>query len=160
MDNTMNPSLLALMLALDDLPAALTEAESKSLAAVGEQLAANPDAWETHILPRLQQVLAANPDLQTGFATYKTAVEQLAAQQPEQLTSTLAQVTAQLVGIAPVPVGLVPKGYFPGPVDASEASEEINNIAVRVLLTPKPEETVKKVGAFQGLKSIVRQSSG
>lgn len=156
MDITKTQSLLALMLTLDDVSTALNDQERRALAVVAEQLAANPAAWKTHIAANLEAALAASPQLKANFETYAT---RLAAFQ-DQLPANWLPQPRELEAVAPVPVGLVPKGFPPGLVDPDKDSEEINNIAIRILSTAKPEETVKKFEAFKRMKRELRQSLG
>lgn len=157
MDKNMDQSLLALMLALEDVPTDLTDSDYQALADVGEQLKVNPGAWEVQIAPRLQAAILGNPDLAATFQAYESQLAKLQGKLSADWLPKLSEIDAVVPQQSKV---LVSRGFPPGPIDAVKDSKEINNIAVRVLSTIKPEETVKKSGAFQRLKNGLRQSLG
>ncbi|NET36545.1 MAG: hypothetical protein F6K19_31710 [Cyanothece sp. SIO1E1] len=156
MNKNMNQTLLALLLALNDLETSLTEQDQRCFAEVAEQLNANPKAWEAIIAPRLLASIESNSQLKSTFQLYKTRLETIKGNLPHNL---LPQ-ESELSEAAPVKPGLVAKGFKPKNTAIDMDSDEINNIAFRVLSTSRPEETVKKLGSFGQLKDFLKQSLG
>jgi hypothetical protein len=148
-----NNILLALLLALKDSERPLTNTEKSDLSQAAEQIAANPKAWEELIEPRLLAIIQANEALNQSFQVIKSQLENLGDAIPLNLLPTeneLEQVAPSLT------TQLTPRA--PLQVSASDLkSSEITNMAIKVLSTPDPSETTKKLSRFEEFQQFLNQ---
>lgn len=149
-------SLVALLLALSDVSDAIATETTTTLTTVAEQLAANPAAWDAYIAPNLESAIAQNSDLKAHFLKYQSELAQL----PQNEIVEFLPKAAELEAVMPSPTAFVERGFAPGMADAPTASEEINNIAVRVLTSPEPVANTQKLGALAQLKAKIKKSVG
>ncbi|GBE93170.1 hypothetical protein [Nostoc cycadae] len=152
-NQNMNSTLLALLLALKDSKNPLNEAEKSDLSQAAEQLVANSKAWEGLIEPRLLAMIQANEALNHNFQVIKTQIENLGDTIPLNLLPT----EIELEQAAPVPkTQLIPRA--PLQVSSSDLkSDEITNMAIRVLSTNNPSETTKKLSRFEQFQQFLNQ---
>lgn len=152
-NQNMNSTLLALLLALKDSENSLSDTEKSDLSQVAEQLAANPKAWFGLIEPSLLTMIQANAALNHSFQLIKSQIENLGDKIPLNLLPT----EIELDQAAPSPkTQLVPRA----PLQVSDSdlkSDEITNMAIRVLSSPNPSETTKKLSRLEQLQQFVNQ---
>ncbi len=152
-------TLVALLLALSDLPADTAATTTQPLLNIAQQLAANPDAWEAFIAPNLTRAIAQSPDLQNSFVRYQSKLTQAGLESAIGLQTELPNAVEVATAI-PVGSGCRERGFRPGRPEQETASAEINNIAVRILSSPEPALNTQKLGAFERLKAKLNQSIG
>ena len=149
MNNSSDKTLLTLLLTLNDLENPLSQAEKEALSDVADNLALDPDAWESEIEPELFANLEKNAALWKQFLDIKSRIEAV-GEIPKELLPNLddsAEVSNQ--------TAVVTRGFAPvGEVEEFETNE-INNMALSVLSSPEPEETVKQVTKLGALKKFL-----
>lgn len=136
-----NKTLLALLFAFKDLETPLSKDEQLAFTEIAEQLAANPDAWDVLIEPRLLEVVQANSKLRQLFDKNKSQLDNLKDNLlPDQLPSQEI-----LDKVVPIPRNQIEVRVIPifNPDDFK--SDEIVNMVIRVMETPNPLETSKKL---------------
>lgn len=150
-------ALLALLLALDDLSISLTIEVRQELLEISEQLAANPSAWEVIISSRVEALISTVPGLQEIFTKYEAQLVNL----PNSMLQEewwLPEDSAELTKLSPPEGILIAKGFPPSSEAIDHNGKEISNITIpiRIISTPRPEETVKRIKAFKRLKDKLR----
>lgn len=153
MDTAVNNSLLALMLALNDLESPLSEEEESTLSEVADRLALDPDAWESDIEPDLLAVIAANPNFNQLFQSAKSQLDAVNGNIPKDLLPT----QTELEKVIPAEPEIATRGFDPEAEESDFHSDEISNMVISILSNPNPSETTKKLGRFEQLKQFLRQ---
>ncbi len=145
-------TLLALLLTLSDLETSLNQQEKFNLNDIARQLFFKPDKWEL-IEPKLLNIIEENSHLNQLFQAYQSRLEYLAG----DLLSNLLPTEAELEKVVPwYDTGI--RGARPVPSSSEAKNNEIVNIAIRVMVTPDPAETSKKIGLEQLKQSLVQPS--
>ena len=153
MDNlTANTTLLALLLALQDLDTCLTEQEQAAFTDISYQLQLEPDAWESEIAPNLLSIIQVNPNLNQRYQTAKSQLDTVGNTLPDDLLPTSAEL--EHVASATVPR---PRGFAPVADESESESLEINNIAIDILSQPNPSATAKKLSSLERLKQFLQK---
>ncbi|MFM8295308.1 MAG: hypothetical protein ACKN9E_12280, partial [Microcystaceae cyanobacterium] len=75
MTTKLNHTILAYLLALQDLPHALNEVEQSSLKEVAKQLRTQPEAWNDYIEPSLVTIIQGNFSLNQSYQHYKNKLD-------------------------------------------------------------------------------------
>jgi hypothetical protein len=149
-----NNTLLALLLALKDSNTSLSDTEKLEFSEAAEQLAANPKAWEGLIEPRLLDVIKADNALNQRFQMIKLQIESLGDKIPLNLLPT----EFELEQVAPLPKTQL-TSRAPLQVSTSDLkSNEITNMAIRVLSDTNPVETTQKLSRFGELLQFLNQN--
>lgn len=146
----LNKTLLALLLALSDLKTPLSNEEKAGLVNVADQLYLDPDAWESDIEPNLLAIIHSNPNLNKLFQEMQTKLELIDI---ETLREYLPS-EAELEQAIPSNQRAVTRGFEPGG-DSFGKSLEINNMTIRVLSSPEPENTSRKLSDFDKIKEQI-----
>ena len=148
MSERVNKVLLALLLALKDLEASsLSEDEGNAFRDAAYQLQLEPDNWEDYESDLLK-VIQANPSLNQLYQTAKSQLDALSSEIPSNLLPTQAEIEQ----VAPIP-NTRPQVRAPLQVSPSDLkSNEITNMAIRVLATPNPVKTTKELSRLNRLK--------
>ena len=120
---------MAFLLAFQDLKTSLNELEKQQLKEVAKQLNTQPKAWENYTKKLLEEIIAANPDLNHLYQSYKTR---------------------ELI----VRNYVMTKGYKPKS-EAKGYESQINNIVIVVGSSETPEETVKKATFLEKVKEFI-----
>ncbi|NEO04695.1 MAG: hypothetical protein F6J94_09450 [Moorea sp. SIO1F2] len=135
-----NKTLLAFLLALTDLDTPLSQAETKSIKEIGDQLDAQPLAWERYTKPKLLEMIAANPELNQRYQIYSTQLINTRVDIPLEYLPTEAEIqqfdTTSSVWVI--------KGYKPKS-SPTGYDQHINNIVIVVSRTEQPEAAVKQL---------------
>ena len=153
--NKSDNSLLALLLALQDLEAPLSDREQSRLAEVAEQLRSDSDAWESDIEPNLLATIQENASLSRLYQSAKSRLDALG-----EIPLDLLPTEAELEQASSNSRRMLVRGFDPEGDASDSSSREITNVAVNVLSAPKPIETVQKLGRFKKLKQFLLHSIG
>ena len=151
MGNNANNTLLALMLALQELETPLSEEQQSGLSEIAAQLALEPDAWESDIQPILLSIIEDNANLHQFYQAAKSELDRLNGNIPTDLLPNQAELEEVVPGAAQT------RGFDPEGDESDFQSNEINNMVIGILATSKPAETVKKLSRFEQLKKFLRQ---
>ncbi|NEO82281.1 hypothetical protein [Moorena sp. SIO4G3] len=133
-----NKTLLAFLLALTDLDTPLSQGDNKSIKEIGDQLDAQPLAWERYTKPKLLEIIAANPELNQRYQTYYNQLDTTVDIPPDYLPTTAE--------IQPVnkPSSTIMRGHKPKS-SPTGYDQQINNIVIVVSRTEQPEAAVKQL---------------
>lgn len=153
MDTAVNNSLLALMLALNDLESPLSEEEESTLSEVADRLALDPDAWESDIEPDLMAVIKSNSNFNQLFQNAKSQLDAVNGDIPKDLLPT----QTELEKVIPAELEIATRGFDPEADESEFKSNEISNMVINILSNPNPAETTKKLSRFEQLKRFLRQ---
>ncbi|MBD2194478.1 MULTISPECIES: hypothetical protein [Calothrix] len=152
--SNLNNTLLALLLALQDSEITLSDTEQSDLSQVAEQLSANPKAWEILIEPRLLVMIQANETLNQRFQAAKSLLDNLG----DKIPLNLLPSEAELEQAAPKQKPQVVTRGIPQVSSSDLRSNEITNMAIRVMATPNPSETAKKLSSFDKFQQFLTQN--
>ncbi|MBD2340124.1 hypothetical protein H6G64_24460 [Calothrix sp. FACHB-156] len=148
-DNT----IIAFLLALQDLKTSLSAQEKRNLQDIAKQLDTQPKAWDKHIKERLLDIIAANPELSQYYKFYQSQLENT-QEVPEDLLPTEAEVN-RLIYREEV---AITRGFKPKS-EATGYETQLNNVVVIIGNSEKPEETVKQATFLENLKQFLSQSN-
>ncbi|NHC35503.1 hypothetical protein [Scytonema millei] len=143
-DNTM----MAFLLAFQDLKSSLNELEKQQLKEVAKQLNTQPKAWKNYTKKLLLEMIAANCELNRLYQFYKTRLENL-EEIPQDLLPTEAETNKLIVRDS-----VMTKGYKPKS-EASGYENQLNNVVIVVGSSETPEETVKKATFLEKVKEFL-----
>lgn len=143
-DNTM----MAFLLAFQDLKTSLNELEKQQLKEVAKQLNTQPKAWENYTKSLLLEIITTNPSLNRLYQDYKTRLENV-EEIPQDLLPTEAETNKLIVRDS-----VMTKGYKPKS-EASGYENQLNNVVIVVGSSETPEETVKKVTFLEKVKEFL-----
>ena len=152
MNTVVNNTLLALMLALNELETPLSSDEESALSDIAAQLSLDPDAWESDIEPNLNEIIAANPHLQQLYQAAKFQLDAVNGDIPQDFLPT----QLELEKVVPAMAQVATRGFDPEADESEFHSSEINNMVIGILANPKPTETTKKLSRFEKLKQFLR----
>lgn len=155
MGTVVNNTLLALMLALNELETPLSSDEESGLSDIAAQLSLDPDAWESDIEPNLLGIIEANPNLHQLYQAAKSQLDGVNGDIPKDMLPTQSELEKVVPAIADVTT----RGFDPDAGESDFHSNEINNMVIGILATPKPTETTKKITRFDKLKQFLRRSA-
>lgn len=143
-DNT----LIAFLLAFQDLKISLNEIEKQKLKEVAKQLNTQPQAWENYTQKLLLEIITTNPDLNRLYKSYITRLENIEGI-PQNLLPNEAEINQLIVSDTVITKGFKPtsepKGY----------ESQINNTVIVVGSSVNPEETVKKATFLEKVKKYL-----
>ncbi|MDM9585560.1 MULTISPECIES: hypothetical protein [unclassified Nostoc] len=148
-DNT----IIAFLLAFQDLKTALGEQEKQNLKEVAKQLDTQPKAWEDYIKGRLLEIITPNPELNQSYQFYKSQLDDL-----EEIPDDLLPTEAEISGFNTFATYPLTRGFKPK-YEATGYETQLNNVVVIVGSSEKPEETVKQVKFLEKWKQILSQSN-
>ncbi|MBN3906814.1 MAG: hypothetical protein HWQ35_09730 [Nostoc sp. NMS1] len=148
-DNT----LIAFLLAFQDLKTALKEQEKQNLKEVAKQLDTQPKAWEDYIKGRLLEIITPNADLNQSYQFYKSQLDKV-----EKIPDDLLPTEAEITRLISRDKALIAKGFKPKS-EATGYESQLNNVVVIVGSSEKPEETVKQATFLGKLKQFLSHSN-
>lgn len=148
-DNT----IIAFLLAFQDLKTALKEQEKQNLKEVAKQLDTQPKAWEDYIKKRLLEIITPNPDLNQSYQFYKSQLDNV-----EEIPDDLLPTEAEISRLISHEKALIAKGFKPK-YEATGYESQLNNVVVIVGSSDKPEETVKQATFLEKWKQFLSQSN-
>jgi hypothetical protein len=154
MNVPMKNTLLALLLALKDLEAPLSQEEQSVLADVAAQMYLKPNTWKSYSEPSLQKVIQANATLNQLYQAAKSQLDAVNGNIPLNLLPTETELEQAL------PPSNEPESRGFEPLNDGEdfESREIANMAISILATQNPPATAKKLSGFEQLKQFLQQS--
>lgn len=152
MEVTNNNTILAYLLALRDFSGSLSDEEKESLKTVAKDLDIQPQAWASHIKPALIQTIAANPQLNQAYQSYKEQLDKLGT-----IPLDLLPDTAELDRLNPQESSYVVKGIRPPRPSGYEG--QLNNVVIVLHQTDKPEETVKQLGFLDRVEQFLTKNN-
>jgi hypothetical protein len=148
-DNT----IIAFLLALQDLNTSLTAKEKQNLQEIAKQLDTQPKAWETHIKQDLLEIIYDNPELNQAYQFYQSQLENV-AEIPDELLPNENEISS----LIPPQKTVLTRGFKPKS-EATGYESQLNNVVVVISNSEKPEETVKQATSLGKLKQFLSQSS-
>ncbi|MGF2036144.1 MAG: hypothetical protein RMZ43_012645 [Nostoc sp. CmiVER01] len=148
-DNT----IIAFLLAFQDLKTALGEQEKQNLKEVAKQLDTQPKAWEDYIKGRLLEIITPNPDLNKSYQFYKSQLDNL-----EKIPDDLLPSEAEINRLNTLEKSLITRGFKPKN-EATGYENQLNNVVVIVGSSSQPEETVKQATFLEKWKQFLSQSN-
>ncbi|MEH2321844.1 hypothetical protein [Nostoc sp.] len=148
-DNT----IIAFLLAFQDLKTALGEQEKQKLKEVAKQLDTQPKAWEDYIKERLLEIITPNPDLNQSYQFYKAQLDNL-----EEIPDDLLPTEAEISRLNTLEKAAITRGFKPKD-EATGYESQLNNVVVIVGSSEKPQETVKQATFLGKWKQFLSQSN-
>ncbi|MEQ9235458.1 MAG: hypothetical protein RIG66_15405 [Coleofasciculus sp. E2-BRE-01] len=149
MNTSMNTTILAFLLALQELDTSLSQSEKKTLAEIADQLYVRPEAWESFTQPLLLKMIADNESLNQHYHVYKSKLDSL-----ESIPSELLPTVTEIEQIKDSATLANAKG-FKSQSEATGYNQQINNVVIVISRSEYPEETVKKLSFTEKLKQIL-----
>ncbi len=143
-------TLLAILLALNNLEAPLSPTEQAALKKAGQRLAMRPKNWES-IIKQLMDGLVANTSFTQLYQSAKSQLDAVNGQILSNQLPTKNELKQALPGCSEV----VKRAYFEGQPD--DKSNEILNMTINILTTPEPTETTKKLTRLEELWQFLNQ---
>ncbi|MFN6484479.1 MAG: hypothetical protein RMY33_012450 [Nostoc sp. DedQUE03] len=151
-NNKTDNTIIAFLLAFQDLKTALKEQEKQNLKEVAKQLDTQPKAWEDYIKKRLLEIITPNPDLNQSYQLYKSQLDKV-EEIPDDLLPTEVEISRLISrDKAEITRGFKPKN------EATGYESQLNNVVVIVGSSEKPEETVKQATFLEKWKQYLSQS--
>lgn len=154
--NNCNQSLLALLLALQDLETPLSDREQSGLAEVAAQLCLDPDAWESDIEPNLLATIQDNVSLSRLYQSVKSRLDAIGGNIP----LNLLPAEVELEQTSPCPESMLARGFHPEGDPSDYNSHEITNVAVNVLSAPNSTKMVQDLSRLEKLKEFLMKPIG
>ncbi|MBD2415500.1 hypothetical protein FACHB389_07845 [Nostoc calcicola FACHB-389] len=148
-DNT----IIAFLLAFQDLKTALGEQHKQNLKDVAKQLETQPKAWEFYIKERLLEIITANYELNQYYQFYQSQLDNL-----EEIPQNLLPNEAEISRLNTLEKTSITKGFKPK-YEATGYESQLNNVVVIVGSSEKPEETVKQATFLEKWKQFLSQSN-
>ncbi|MBD2467862.1 hypothetical protein [Nostoc sp. FACHB-145] len=146
-DNT----IIAFLLALQDLNTSLSTQDKQKLKEVAKQLDTQPKAWETYIKERLLNIIFANTELNQSYKFYQSKLEKI-EEIPDDLLPTIDEISS----LNPHEKVVITKG-FKQKSEAIGYESQLNNVVITISNAEKPEEIVKKAKFLEKLKQYLAQ---
>jgi hypothetical protein len=154
MATKLNHTILAYLLALQDLPNALNEGEQTSLKEVAKQLRTQPEAWNDYIEPSLVAIIQGNSLLNQYYQQYKNKLDNF-GEIPSDLLPTRDEINQLTKDEATVVHKGLPEDDNLDALSPSGYEEQINNVVIAVNQNEKPEEAVKQLGFLDKVKQLL-----
>lgn len=146
-------TIIAFLLAFQDLNTALSTQEKQILQELAKQLDTQPKAWDIYIKKRLLELVSANSELNESYKFYQSQLENLA-----EIPHNLLPNEAEISGLNSANKVLETKGFKPKS-EATDYASQLNNVVVIVGTSEEPEATVKQVTFLEKLKEYLSDSS-
>lgn len=147
MDESPKITLLALLIALEQLQSPLAPEEKEALETTASQLYLDPDDWD-FIKEGLIATIEANHVL---YQNYQAALVQLRSIKdhiPSEQMPTQEELETELASENKEPITF---GYFEGEPDRE--SNEILNVTINVLTRKEPDKAAKKLSFLKRLQN-------
>jgi len=146
-------TIIAFLLAFQDLTNSLSPQEKQNLQEVGKQLETQSKALETHIKGNLLEIISGNTELNQSYQFYQSQLENV-----EEIPKDLLPTEAEISNFIPPEKLSVTRGFKPK-YEATGYENQLNNFVVIVGNSEKPEETVKQATFLGKLKQFLSQSN-
>jgi hypothetical protein len=150
MNSSINKTLIALLLALKELPIPLSRDEQAILQDVGQQLNIDPDDWD-FIKEQIAVLIEANYSLNQIFQAKIRKLDALDGRIPKELLPNIAQLETEIFGETREIV------TFDGQSkdDNYNKSKQVINITSSILITENQEQTTKELGFLEKIDEYV-----
>jgi hypothetical protein len=145
-------TLLALLIALEQLQTPLTPHEKEALENTASQLYLDPYDWD-FIKEGLIATIQANPTLYQNYQTALTQLQSASANIPSEQMPTQKELETELTSDNKEPTTF---GYFEGEPDRE--SDEILNVTINVLTRQDPEQAAKRLSFLKRLQNWLPKS--
>ncbi len=149
MNNQINTTTLAFLLALQELDTPLSQEEKNTLAEIADQLDVQPKAWDSHTQPLLLKIIADNESLNHHYQAYKSKLDSL-----ETIPNELFPTDTEIEQIRSGEPLAVTRGFKPQS-EATGYNQQINNVVIVVSRSEQPEEAVKKLSLKEKFKHLL-----
>jgi len=146
MNTPINTTILAFLLALQELDTSLSQSEKKTLAEIADQLDVRPEAWESFTQPLLLNMIADNESLNQRYHVYKSKLDSL-----ESIPSEFLPTVTEIEQLKPGQALTIYRGFKPQS-EATGYNQQINNAVIVISRSEQPEATVKKLSFTEKLK--------
>ncbi|MGJ5672186.1 MAG: hypothetical protein ACR9NN_00935 [Nostochopsis sp.] len=146
-------TIIAFLLAFQDLNTSLSVQGKQTLQEVAKQLNTQPKAWETHIKELLLGIISENSELNQFYKIYQSQLENI-----EEIPDELLPTEAEISSLIPPEKFPITRGFKPQS-KATGYESQLNNIVVIIGSSEKPEETVKQATSLGKLKQFLTQSN-
>ncbi|MGJ5675488.1 MAG: hypothetical protein ACR9NN_18045 [Nostochopsis sp.] len=140
-------TLLALLIALEQLQTPLTLHEKEALETTASQLYLDPDDWD-FIQEGLIASIESNLALYQNYQTALTQLQSVSGNIPSEQMPTQKELETELTSDNKEPTTF---GYFEGEPDLE--SDEILNVTINVLTSQDPEQAAKKLSFLKRLQN-------
>ncbi len=150
MNSSIYKTLIALLLALKDLPIPLSRDEQSILQDVGQQLDIDPDDWD-FIKEQITALIEANYTLNQIFQAKIRQLDALDGRIPKEFFPNLAELEKEIFGETKEVV------TFDGQSkdDNYNKSKQVFNITSSILITENQDQTTKKLGFLEQISEYV-----
>jgi hypothetical protein len=145
-------TIIAFLLAFQDLNTSLSTQDKQNFKEVAKQLETQPKAWETHIKERLLKIISANPELNQSYQFYQSQLQNL-----EEIPDNLLPTESEIKNLTSPKKVVVTRGFKPKS-EATGYETQLNNVVVIIGNSEQPEETIKKATSLDKLKQFLSQS--
>lgn len=139
-------TLLALLLALEQLQTPLTPDEKEALQTTASQLYLDPDEWD--IKEGLMATIEANPNLYQKYQTTLVQLQLVNGNIPSEQMPTQSELETELPVENREPTKF---GYFEGEPDRE--SDEIINLTINIFSREDPEKAVKNLSFLKRIQN-------
>lgn len=140
-------TLIALLIALEQLQTPLTPDEKEALETTALQLKLDPDDWDL-IQEGLSKTIQANPALYQNYQTALTQLQSINGDIPSEQMPTQKELETELTSNNTEPITF---GYFEGEPDRE--SDEILNVTINVLTRQNPDQAAKRLSFVKRLQN-------
>jgi hypothetical protein len=144
-------TLLALLIALEQLQYSLTPKEKEALEITASQLYDDPDDWG-FIKKGLMATIEGNTVLYQNYQTALVQLQSVKGNIPSEQMPTQKELETELTSDNNEPTTF---GYFEG--EADPESNEILNVTINVLIRKEPEKTVKNLSFIKRIQKWLFQ---
>jgi hypothetical protein len=144
-DNT----IIAFLLAFQDLNTSLSNQEKQNLKEVARQLDIQPKAWEASIKGSLLAIITANPELNYSYQFYKSQLDNM-----EEIPHDLLPTAAEITRLNELDKAYISRGFKPIG-SATDYKSQLNNVVVIVGNSESPEATVKQAKFLEKWKQFL-----
>lgn len=148
--NAASDTLLALLLALNNLEPPMSAEDNAKLFEIGEQLELDPDDWE-FIREGLMAIIANNPQLEQQFQMSLNQLATLEEEMKPQLSPTEKEITQAFDRSS--------SWEIRGEDKAEVKTEAIVKIAIKVLKDDQPTKTTKTLNWIKRVDKLVQPDS-
>lgn len=150
MQKKIDSTVMAFLLAFQDLKTSLSEQERQKLREVAKQLDTQPKAWENYTKKLLLEIITANSELDRSFQYYKTRLENI-----KKFPSDLLPTETETNKLNTLDETIMTKGFKPK-TEARGYESQINNVVIVVGSSEAPEETVKNISFLEKVKEFLQ----
>ncbi len=150
MNSSIYKTLIALLLALKELPIPLNRDEQAILQDVGQQLDIDPDDWD-FIKEQITELIEANYSLNQIFQAKIRKLNALDGRIPKEFLPNIAELETEIFGETREIV------TFDGQTkdDNYNKSKQVINITSSILITENQEQTTKKLDFLEQISEYV-----